>query len=115
MPIVGLSTNESELYDTVLTTQGMMFVLHVILGMELQVQLHVVLFCDNNVTVDLSNNWYVGGMTRHVNVKQMFFRELEANGFLRVKQMLGKDLTLDARTKNVPGPLFFHCIKEFVS
>ena len=115
MPIVALSTTEAELYAAVLTAQDMMFVYHVLLGMELQVQLPMILFCDNKGRVDLANNWSVGGRTRHVDVKQNFLRELKANGFLRVKWMSGKDLTPDMHTKNVPGPLFAHYSKELVS
>jgi hypothetical protein len=93
----------------------MMFVYHVLLGMELQVQLPMILFCDNKGTVDLANNWSVGGRTRHVDVKQNFLQELKANGFLRVKWMSGKDLTPDMHTKNIHGPLFAHYSKELVS
>ena len=43
IPMVALSTTEGELYSAVLTAQDMMFVYHVLLGMELQVQLPM--FC----------------------------------------------------------------------
>ena len=82
MPIVALSTTEAELYSAVLTAQDMMFVYHVMLGMELQVKLPMILNVDNMGAVQLANNWSVGGRTRHVDIKQNFLRELEANGFL---------------------------------
>ena len=46
MPIFALSTTEAELYSAVLIAQDMMFVYHVLLGMELQVQLPIILYCD---------------------------------------------------------------------
>ena len=44
MPIGSLSTTEAELYSAVLTAQDIMFVYHVLLGMELQVQLPIILY-----------------------------------------------------------------------
>ena len=115
MPIVALSTTEAELYAAVLIAQDTMFAYQFLLGMEVQVQLPMILYCDNNGTVDLTNNCYVGGRTRHVDVKQNFLRELKANDFLQVKWMSGKDLTPDMHTKNVPGSLYVHYSKEMVS
>ena len=75
----------------------------------------MILYYDNKGTVDLVNNWLVGGRTWYVNMKQSFRRELKANGFLRVKWMSVKDLMSDMHTKNVHGPLFTHYSKELVS
>ena len=115
MPIVALSTTEAELYSAVLTAQDMMFVYHVMLGMELQVKLPMILNVDNMGAVQLANNWSVGGRTRHVDIKQNFLRELKANGFLRVEWMSGDDLTPDTHTKNLPRSLFEKYRKELVS
>ena len=56
IPIVALSTTKSELYLIVLTAQDMMFVYHVLLGMELQVKLPMILFCDNKGAVELNSS-----------------------------------------------------------
>ena len=92
-----------------------MFVYHVWLGMELQVKLPIILYCDNNGAVQLANNWLVGGRTRHWDIKQNFLQELKANGFLRVEWMSGTNLTPDMHTKNVPKILFDKYSKELVS
>ena len=115
MPIVVLSTTEAELYSAVLTAQDMMFVYHVMLGMELKVKLPMILNVDNMGAVQLANNWSVGGRTRHVDIKQNFLRELKANGFLRVEWMSGDDLTPDTHTKNLLRSLFEKYRKELVS
>ena len=115
MTIVALSTTEAELYLAVLTAQDMMCVYHVLLGMELKVKLPMVLFCDNQGAVELSNNWSVGGRTWHIDIKQNFLRKLKANGFLRVVWMSRNDLTPDMHRKNVPKTLFDHYSKELVS
>ena len=115
MPIVALSTTEAELYLAMLTAQDMMFLYHVLLGMELQVKLQMILYCNNSGAVQLANNWSVGGRTWHVDIKQDFLQELKANGFLRVEWMSGNNLTPDMHTKNVPKCLFDKYSKELVS
>ena len=77
MPIVVLSTTKAELYLTVLTAQDIMFVHHILLGMELQVKLSMILFCDNKGAVELANNWSARGRTWHINMKQNFLQELK--------------------------------------
>ena len=115
MPIVALSTTEAKLYSAVLTAQDMMFVYHVLLGMELRVILPMIVYCDNTGAVQLTNNWSVGGRTRHVDIKQNFLRELKANGFLWVECLSGEDRTPDTHTKNLSRSLFEKYRKELVS
>jgi len=115
MPIVALSTTEAELYSAVLTAQDMMFVRHIMINMDLEVELPMILHCDNKGAVDLANNWSVGGRTRHMDVKQNFLRELKANGFLQVKWRSGEDMTPDIHTKNVTKKLFDKYSAELVS
>ena len=115
MPIVALSTTEAELYSAVITAQDMMFVYHVVVGLELKVKLPMILYCDNNGAVQLANNWSVGGRTRHEDIKQNFLRELKDNGLLKVEWMSGEDITPDMHTKNVSKILFDKYSKELVS
>ena len=115
MPIVALSTTEAELYSAVITAQDMMFVYHVMVGLDLRVRLPMTLYCDNNWAVQLANNWSVGGRTRHVDIKQNFLRELKDNGLLKVEWMSGEDITPDMHTKNVSKILFDKYSKELVS
>ena len=72
MPIVALSTTEAELYSAVLTAQDMMFVYHILKGFGHEIELPMLFLCDNKGTVDLVNNWSVGGGTGHVDVKQNY-------------------------------------------
>ena len=108
MPIVALSTTEAKLYAAVLTAQDMMFVYHILVGLELEVELPMVLYCDNKGTVDLANNWSVGGRTRHVSCKQHFLRELKECDppLLVVRWRSTMDLTPDTHTKNLPRKEF---------
>ena len=115
MPITAISTTEAELYSAVLTAQDMMFVYHIMINMGLQIILPMILYCDNKGTVDLANNWSVGGRTRHMDVKQKFLRELKENGFIKVEWQPGDNMTPDMHTKNVPKKLFDRYGSEIVS
>ena len=122
MPVVALSTTEAELYACVLTAQDMLFVYNILVGMELGVGLPMILYCDNKGTVDLANNWSVGGRTRHVDCRQQFLRELKeaspdgkGNPLLEVRWCSGKELTPDTHTKNLPVNEFQKYRSELVS
>ena len=62
--------------------QDMLYIMRVIESMELQVELPMVIQCDNKGAVDLANNWSTGGRTRHVATKIMFLRELKEVGLI---------------------------------
>jgi hypothetical protein len=100
MPIVALSTTEAELFAAVLEAQDMMFAYHIMTSMLLTIELPMILYIDNQGTVDLANNWSVGGRTRHVDVKQNYLRELKERGFIRVLHRAGTEITPDISTKN---------------
>ncbi len=52
----------------VLCAQDMLYVWHILKSMELKVKLPMILEMDNRGSVDLANNWSIGGRTRHVDV-----------------------------------------------
>ena len=52
----------------------MMFVYHVLLGMKLQVQLPMIVYCDNKGAVELANNWLVGGRAPHIDIIRTFYK-----------------------------------------
>jgi hypothetical protein len=45
----------------------------------------MILQIDNQGVQDLVNNWSVGGQTRHVTTKAIFWRELKEWRFLAIK------------------------------
>ena len=103
---VALSVTEAELYAGVSTAQDMLYVKNVLESMELKVKLPMVLEMDNQAAVHLAKNWSVGGMTRHIDVRQCFLRELKEAGTLIVKWIPGPLNEADLFTKNLPGPMF---------
>eukprot|EP00957_Ditylum_brightwellii_P011861 893952-Ditylum_brightwellii.AAC.1 len=85
MPIIALSVTKAELFAAILCVQNMLFAMRVLNSMQLQVELPMTLFIDNKGAVDFSNNWSIGGRTRHIEVKQYFLRELKEAGLLEIK------------------------------
>ena len=54
--------------------QDMLYANRIMESLELKVKLSIILEVDNKGTVDLINNWSVGGKTRHVETCQLFLR-----------------------------------------
>ena len=69
---------------------------------------------DNKGMVDLANNWSVGGRTRHIDVRQVFLRELKEAGIFIVNWIAGVDNNSDMFTKNLNGPLFEQFTQVYV-
>ena len=64
--IVALSVKEAELMAAVSCVLDLLYAKRILESMELKVELPMRLEIDNKGTVDLINNWSVGGRTRHV-------------------------------------------------
>ena len=101
-----LSVTESEQAGAVTCAQDMIFQKNVLESIGLQVELPMILECDNKGAVDLANNWTAGGRTRHVDVRQNWLRELKENGILIVQWIPGPENNADMHTKNLGGPSF---------
>ena len=65
-----LSVTEAEQAGCVTCAQDMIFQKQILESIGLQVELPMILECDNKGAVDLANNWTAGGRTRHVDVRQ---------------------------------------------
>ena len=66
----------------------------------------MILEIDNKGAVDLCNNWAVAGRTRHIDVRQLFVRDLKEAGIIKVVWRKGEEQTSDIFTKNLPLNLF---------
>ena len=101
---VTLSTTEAEQAGCVTCAQDMVYHKNVLESIGLQVELPMILECDNKGAVDLANNWSTGGRTRHVDVRQNYLRELKEQGILLVVWIPGDKNDADMHTKNLAGP-----------
>ena len=111
---VTLSVMEAESAAGVMVAQDMLYTYRMLTLMGLQVELPMILEMDNKGTVDLANNWSVGGRTRHVDVRNYFPRELKDEGVLIIKHVAGEDNEADIFTKNTSRPVFEKHICKFV-
>eukprot|EP00957_Ditylum_brightwellii_P118948 9072178-Ditylum_brightwellii.AAC.1 len=66
--------------------------MRVLNAMQLQVKLHTILYIDNKGAKDFTNNWLIGGKTRHVEIKQYFIQELKEVGLIEIKRKRGEDM-----------------------
>jgi hypothetical protein len=82
--------------------------------MGLKVKKPMILNVDNKGAKDLCDNWSVGGRTRHVEVKQMFLRELKESKVIDTNWIPGEEMQSDIYTKNLAGPLFEKHGSKFV-
>jgi hypothetical protein len=103
---VTLSVTEAEGSAMVSCVQEMIYAKNVIESMGLEVEVPMIVECDNRGAVDLANNWSVGGRTRHVDVRLNFIRELIEAGTLNVRWIAGEENDSDIHTKNLGNPLF---------
>ena len=88
--------------------------MRVLESMGLRVKKPMKLKVDNKGAKDLCDNWSVGGRTRHVEVKQMFLRELKEAKLIDTEWMPGEEMRSDIFTKNLAGPLFDKHGSKFV-
>ena len=74
----------------------------------------MILEMDNKGAYDLTNNWSIGGRTRHVAVQNHFLRQLKEDGLIIVKLINGDDNDADIFTKNVTADEFEKHIPLYV-
>ena len=108
---ISVSVTEAETQSAVECAQDMLFVMHVLQSMGLEVEMPMILEVDNKGTVDLANNWSSAGRTRHICTKIAFLRELKEEGILLVKWTSNVNMSSDVFTKNVGGSDFHRHVK----
>ena len=106
-----LSVTEAELMVAVSCDQDIMYANRIMESLEFKVKLPMILEVDNKGTVDLIQNWSVGGRTRHMETRQVLLRGMKDQGVFQVKWVKVDENEVDLFTKNFPGPLFEkHCV-----
>ena len=111
---VALSACEAEQTSGVLCAQDMPHTKNVLESMGLKMKLPMILKMDNKGTVDLANNWSVGGRTKHDDVRQCFLRELKESKVMDIRWIKGTENEATIFTKNLDGPAFEKCIEALV-
>ena len=101
-----LSSAESELMSGTSCAQDMLCTCHILESMGLKVQKPMILYIDNRGSVELANNWTVGGHIRHIKVRQYFLRKLKEQNVILTRWVSGDNMCSDYLTKNLPGAVF---------
>ena len=98
--IIALSVTEAELIALVQCVQEMFFVRKILESMGLQVELPMLIECDNKGAVDLVNGHSIGGNTKHIAVRILHVRDYKDKGIIRVKWIPTELNEADISTKN---------------
>ena len=98
---VALSVTEAEINAAVACAQDMMHQMRLLESIGLEVELPMVLEVDNKGAVDWTNNWSVGGRTRHMDTKQRCLRELKETDTLVCRWIAGDDNESDILTPRI--------------
>ena len=112
--VVALSVTEAEEVAATECVQDMLFAMHLLESMGLQVKKPMILEIDNKGSKDIVDSWSTSGRTRHIAVKHNFLRELKEEGTLSVKWISTDENTSDMFTKNLGGTKFERFAKTYV-
>ena len=112
---VTLSVSEAELIAAVECAQTMLFVRQILNSVGLSIEKPMILEIDCKGTVNLNNNWTVGGRTCHISVKHFFLRDLKESGDFSIMWLPSAQNTSDTFTKNLDGPTFSKHAGTYVS
>ena len=95
---------EAESVAGAIVAQDILYMYHLILMLGLEVELPMLLEMDNKGTVDLANNWSVGGRTQHMDVRNYLLYDLKDKGLLVIKHVYGEDNDAYISTKKLQVP-----------
>ena len=104
--IVALSSAEAELIAIVQCIQEMMFLRKLMMSMGLQVELPMLVECDNKSTVALINGHQSGGGTKHIDIRWNYARDLKQKGYIKVEWVPSSSNEADIVTKNTDATTF---------
>ena len=110
---VTLSVCEAELMAAVQCAQDMLYVYRIMTSIGLKVITPMILEVDNRGTVDLANNWSIGGRTRHIEVRQYFLQDLKEEGLIITRWCPGTEMSSDLFTKNLDTKTFEKHVRTY--
>ena len=94
--------------------QDMLFVMEIVESVGLQVEKPMELYTDNKGVFDISNNWTVGGWTRHIATKCTYLRELKQANIIKFVLVPGETMRADLFTKNLDCGTFQRHAAHFI-
>jgi ATP sulfurylase len=74
--------------------------------MGLMVKLNVVVYCDNQSTISISNNGFTSEKTKHVDIKYKYIKECIDQGIISTEWISTNDQQADILTKQLTTTKF---------
>ena len=74
----------------------------------------MILWLDNQGTVDITNRWATGGNTRHAATRAFFLRQLREEGLIKVNYLKRDDMGVDLFTKNLEQAPFLKHVAKYM-
>ena len=84
----------------------MLFVMEIVESVRLLVEKPMKLYTDIEGVFDISNNWIVGGQTRHIATKCTYLRELKEANIIKFVLVPGETMRADLFTKKLDCETF---------
>ena len=111
---MALSVTEAELYAALVVAQYMIYVMHLMESIGLQVDNPITLEIDNEGCIDLIHKWSVAGRTRHVDIRKCFMSDMKEENIIVCKQIKGEQNRSDMFTKNLGSETYKRHVIEYV-
>ena len=108
---VSLSSCESEYYAITEAAQGLLYLLQLFKFLDIEVELPMVIRCDNQGAIFLATN-ESSTRTKHVDVRYHFICDLVEQGIIRLEYINTKVNVADMLTKNLPTEQFEKLIRD---
>jgi hypothetical protein len=106
MKSVVLSTTEAEYIAVSEVVKEISFLIQLLQGMNIEVQLPVKIHVDNVGAIWLANNRNTSERTKHVDIRAHFVREFIVDGRIEIVFVRSKDNDADMFTKNLKSELY---------
>jgi hypothetical protein len=103
---LALSSSEAEYYGMSEAAKDVKFVAMILEAIGIEIELPIIMYCDNVGAIFMAENATATVRTKHVNARYHFVREYVESGFLKVVFVNSKENKSDIFTKNVSGELY---------
>jgi hypothetical protein len=103
---VATSSSEAELYAEASAIKEVIWLKGLLKELGLNVQMNVIVFCDNQSTIAISNNGLTSERTKHIDISYKFIKQYITSGLIKPTWISTDNQQADILTKQLTTPLF---------
>jgi hypothetical protein len=103
---IATSSAEAELYAEASGIKEVIWLKGLLMELGLNVQMNIVVYCDNQSTISISNNGLTSERTKHIDVQYKFIKYFINNGLVKPVWISTDKQQADILTKQLTTPLF---------